>query len=64
LPGWEFELAEQEHGQQRLGGHDQSGDEQLVEVERTQAGVGQEVPPAVDQLAGPDPRMMIKSGVR
>jgi hypothetical protein len=55
LPGWESEPAEQEHRQQRLGGHDQSGDEQLVEVERPQAGMGQKVPPAVEQLAGPGP---------
>src|SRR5450756_37285 len=55
LPGEESELAEQEHGQQRLGGHDQSGDEHVVEVERPQAGMGQDMPPAVEQLTGTDP---------
>lgn len=54
LPGWEPELAKQEHGQQRLGGHDQTGDEHLVEVERPQTGVAHDVSPAVEQWARPD----------
>ncbi len=57
------ELAEQEHGQQRLGGHDQPADEQLVEIERAQSRMGEDVPPAVEQLAGPEPARSNAAGV-
>jgi hypothetical protein len=45
LPGREPELAQQEHSQQRLGGHDEPADEHVVEVERPQDGMGQDAIP-------------------
>jgi hypothetical protein len=62
LPGRESELAQQEHGQQRLGRHDQPADQQVIEVERAQAPMGQDVPPAVEQLAATDPALIAALG--
>ena len=62
LPGREPELAEHEHGEQRRGGHDQAVDQDGVEEQRAQRGVGEDVPPAVEQVAGPQPRAPARAG--
>jgi hypothetical protein len=43
LPGREPELAQQQHSQERFGRHDQPADEQVVEIERPQVPVAQDV---------------------
>jgi DNA-binding transcriptional LysR family regulator len=53
LPGRKPELAQQQHSQERSGRHDQPADEQVVQIERSQVPVAQDVPPAAqeDELA-------------
>lgn len=57
LPGRESELTQQQHRQQRLRRHDQAADEHVVEPQRAQDGIGQDVPPAVNEVTGPDPAL-------
>ena len=56
LPRCEPETAEHEDSEQRLGRHDQAVDGEGVEEQRAQPGVGQDVAPAVEQVAGAQPR--------
>ncbi len=55
LPGGEAQFAQHEHGEQRSGRHDQPVDQDGVEEQRAQHRRVEHVPPAVQQVTGPQP---------
>ena len=56
LPGGEAELAEHQDREQRRGGHDQPVDQYVLKKSGAQRRVGEDVAPAVEQVARPQPR--------